>query len=163
MRRNSLLILLLGLALGVLSKWADHYSPVLADLTSGIQIWVFLSCAVALGSRTPARAALHVFLLLGGMVCAYYVTAVRMGGVWGRDHVIGWGIMSVLSVIPAWLVWFARGWSARAWVLRLGVLGFQVLAMFVLSGGVRGLDLAVILATAVLLLRNRSERNGKRR
>ena len=47
--------------------------------------------------------------------------------------------------------------------LVLGVLGFQVLAMFALSGGVRGLDAAVILATAVLLLRGKPEQGGRRR
>lgn len=156
--RNSLLVLLLGLALGVLSKWSDFYSPVLAALTSGVQLWVFLSCAAALGSRTPGRAALHVFLLLGGMVCAYYAAAVRMGGVWGRNFAIGWGIAAVLSVIPGWMVWFARGRSVRAWVLRLGVLGFQALAMFALSGGVNALDAAVITATAGLLLRGAAGR-----
>ena len=161
--RNSIVILLLGLALGVLGKWADFYSPFLAALTSGIQLWVLLCCAVALGSRTPGRAAFHVFLLLGGMVCAYYVTAVRMGGVWGRSYVIGWGITAALSVVPGYLVWFARGRNRRAWTLSLGVLAFQVLAMFVLSGGVNFLDIVVIAATAVLLLRDKLGRRKSKR
>ena len=69
--RNSLLVLLLGLTLGVLGKWADFHSPLLSDLTSGVQLWIFLGCVLALYSRTPRRAALRVVLLLGGMVAAY--------------------------------------------------------------------------------------------
>lgn len=107
--RNSLLILLLGVVLGALSKWADFHSPWLSELTSGVQLWIFLGCILALYSRTPRRAALHVFLLLGGMVGAYYVTALIMRGVWAKSFVIGWGIAAVLSAVPGYLLWYARG------------------------------------------------------
>ena len=150
--RNSLLILLLGLALGAVGKWSDCNSMLLADLTSGLQLWVLLCCALALGSRSPWRAGLHVFLLLGGMVCTYYLTAELMSVPWSESFLIGWGVVAALSPIPGFLVWYARGRSFRAWILCLGVLAFQILAMFVLSGHANLLDILLIAATAALLL-----------
>lgn len=53
--RNSLLILLLGITLGALGKWSDYHNMFLSNLTSGIQLWVLLDCALAGGTeRVPA-------------------------------------------------------------------------------------------------------------
>ena len=149
--RNSLLVLLLGLTLGVLGKWADFHS-LLSDLTSGVQLWIFLGCVLALYSRTPRRAALRVVLLLGGMVAAYYVTALVMRVAWSRSHAIGWGIAAAVSAVPGYLLWYAKGRTRRAWLLSLGVAAAQIAVMLALSGGVRVLDLAIILLTAAILL-----------
>lgn len=150
---RSALVLLAGLALGALSKWADYRSMFLADLTSGMALWVLLATAAALGSRSSWRAGLHVLLLLGGMVCAYYLTAEWMGVPWSRLFVIGWGLLAAVSPVFGFFVWYARGRGLHAWLLSLGVLGFQVLAALVFPGGVT--DAAVIPATAVLLLRDK--------
>lgn len=149
--RNSLLILLLGVVLGILSKWADFYSPLLSDLTSGVQLWIFLGCVLALYSRTALRAALHVFLLLGGMVVAYYTAAVLMGGAWTKQYLIGWGIAAVLSAVPGYLLWYAKGRTRRAWGLCAAALACQITVMLLLSGGVRVTDAAVIVLTAIVL------------
>ena len=159
--RNSLLILLLGVALGALSKWSDSHMAVwLAELTSGISLWILLAAAVALYSRTAMRAALNVFLLLGGMVGAYYLTAVLTNSVWGKDYLIGWGIAAVLAAIPGYLVWFAKGRSRRAWLLSLGVLAVQIALVIVLFQRVRIIDVVMILLTAAVLL---ADKVGPRR
>ena len=159
--RNSLLILLLGAALGALSKWSDnHMAAWLAELTSGISLWILLATAVALYSRTATRAALNVFLLLGGMVGAYYLTAVLTHSVWGKSFLIGWGVAAVLSAIPGYLVWFAKGRSKRAWLLSLGVLAVQIALVIVLFQRVRILDVVMILLTAAVLL---ADKVGPRR
>ena len=150
--RNSLLILLLGVVLGALGKWSDGYVAWLAELTSGISLWILLAAAVALYSRTAMRAALNVFLLLGGMVGAYYLTAVLTNSVWGKNYLIGWGVAAVLSVIPGYLVWFAKGRSRRAWLLSLGVVVVQIALVIVLFRTVRIFDVVTILLTAAVLL-----------
>ena len=104
---HSLLILLLGLALGAASRFADLHSVFFGDLTSGIALWIFLAAAVALGSRTPERAGLHAALLLGGMVAAYYAAAALLDGSWSKNYLIGWGAIALLSPIPGGMVWYA--------------------------------------------------------
>ena len=151
--RNSLLILLLGVGLGVLSKWSDDHMAVwLAEVTSGIALWVLLAVITALYSRTAERAALNVLLLLGGMVGAYYLTAMLTNSAWGKDFLIGWGIAALLSPIPGYLVWFAKGRSRRAWLLSAGVLAVQIILTVILFRSVRVLDAVIILLTAAVLL-----------
>ena len=151
--RNSVLILLLGIVLGALSKWSDgHMAVWFAEVTSGISLWIFLATVVALYSRTAKRAALNVLLLLGGMVGAYYLTAILTNGVWGKSFLIGWGIAALLSPIPGYLVWFAKGRSRRAWLLCVGVLAVQIALVIVLFRTVRIFDIVIILLTAVVLL-----------
>ena len=150
--RNSLLILLLGVALGALSKWSDGHIFWLAELTSGISLWILLATAVALYSRTAMRAALNVLLLLGGMVAAYYLTAMLTHSVWGKSFLIGWGIAALLSPIPGYLVWFAKGRSRRAWLLSAGVLVVQIALVIVLFRTVRIFDVVMILLTAAVVL-----------
>ena len=159
--RNSLLILLLGVVLGALSKWSDnHMAGWLAELTSGISLWILLATAVALYSRTAMRAALNVLLLLGGMVGAYYLTAMLTNSVWGKSYLIGWGAAAVLSAIPGYLVWFAKGRSRRAWLLSLGVAAVQIALVIVLFQRVRIFDVLMILLTAAVLL---ADKLGPRR
>lgn len=150
--RNSLLILLAGIVLGALGKWSDYHWMFLADLTSGVQLWVLLGCVIATWSQSCWRAGLNVFLLLGGMVASYYCTAELMDVPWSWPFLIGWSAAAVLSAGAGFLVWFGRGRSKQAWLICLGVLVLQVAAMFVLSGGVRVLDVVLIALTACVLL-----------
>lgn len=150
--RNSLLILLLGAALGALGKWSEGYVPWLSNLTSGIPLWILLATTAALYSRTAKRAALNVLLLLGGMAGAYYLTTELTGGVWGRNYLIGWGAAALLSPLPGYLVWFAKGRSRRAWLLSLGVVAVQIALVLVLFRTVRIFDIVMILLTAAVLL-----------
>lgn len=160
--RNSLLILLLGAALGTLSKWSDsHMALWLAEATSGISLWILLATVTALYSRTARRAALNVLLLLGGMVGAYYLTAALTGSVWGKNFLIGWGIAALLSPVPGYLVWFAKGRSRRAWALSLGVLAVQIALVAVLFRRVRVLDAVMILLTAAVLLADKLGKGGR--
>lgn len=145
--RNSLLILLLGVVLGVLGRWINGH----AALSTEIQILIFLGCVLALYSRTAPRAALHVFLLLGGVAAAYCTTAVLMGGTWTKQYLIGWGIAAVLSAVPGYLMWYAKGRTRRAWGLCALVLACQIAVMLLLSGGVRVTDAALIVLTAIVL------------
>lgn len=162
--RNSLLILLLGVVLGALSKWSDNHMAVwFAEVTSGISLWILLATAVALYSRTAMRAALNVFLLLGGMVGAYYLTAVLTNSVWGTSYLIGWGAAAVLSAVPGYLVWFAKGRSRRAWLLSLGVLAVQAALVIALFRTVRIYDAVMILLTAAVLLVDKVGPRGRGR
>lgn len=144
---NSLLILLLGVILGVLGRWINHSMA----LSSKIQILIFLGCVLALYSRTAPRAALHVFLLLGGMTAAYYTSAVLIGGTWTKQYLIGWGIAAVLSAVPGYLMWYAKGRTRRAWGLCAAALACQIAVMLLLSGSVRVTDAALIVLTAIVL------------
>ena len=81
----SILILLFGVALGVLSKWLDnmwindaiwwqHILGIidLRNVFSEFAIWLLIAIALSVYSSTPLRAALNVFLFFVGMCISYH-------------------------------------------------------------------------------------------
>lgn len=148
---SSLVVLLAGLLLGALSRWAGPQAPILAELTLRIALWVLLASAVALGSRTPLRAALHVPLLLGGMAAANYITAHMLGSTCPKSFLIGWGAAAVLSAVPGWLVWHAREEDRQAWLISACVVALQLAATLVVFREIKVSDLVVTALTAVML------------
>lgn len=151
--RNSLLILLLGIGLGIWCKWCDNQMAAwFAEVTSKISLWILLAVVTSLYSRTAKRAALNVLLLLGGMAGAYCLMAVLTNSVWGKSFLIGWGIVALLSPVPGYFVWFAKGRSRRAWLLSVGVLIVQTVLVIVLIRTVRIFDIVIIVLTAAVLL-----------
>ena len=147
---SSLLILLAGLLLGVLSKWVFLHTVTLSELVLQIALWIFLASAVALGSRSPLRAALHTLLLMGGMEAAYYIAAFLMG-VRAQNLLFGWVLTALLSPVAGWLIWHARGEDRWAWLVSVGVLAAQIGGTLVLFRRVRAADAVVIALTAVML------------
>lgn len=160
--RNSLLVLLLGVILGAVSKWADLHSPFLAELTSGIAVWVLLASAAALCSRSPARAGLHVLLLLGGMVAAYYAAAELLGSTWSEKFLFGWGVAAALSPGPGALIWYARRRDLLSWAVRAGVVAVQLGATWLLFRKIGLIDIAIVLVTAVMLSWGKTGRSRRR-
>ena len=160
-RRNSLLILILGIGMGIAAKWFDLHSEFFGTMFSNLAVWILLASAVSFHSRTPWRAGFHVLLFLGGMVVAYYAAAQAMGGVWSTTFLLGWGAAALLSPIPGYFVWYARGRSLRAWVLSVGVVVFQIAATILLFDKLRLSDALAVLLTAALLLRDKLGSGGK--
>lgn len=146
----SLLILAAGLLLGGITKWAYLHAAVLSELVLQIALWILLAAAVALGSRSPLRAALHVLLFLGGLETAYYIAACLMG-VRAQSLLLGWVMTALLSPVAGWLVWHARGDDRWAWLASAGVLAAQIGGTLVLFQKVRAADAIVIALTAVIL------------
>lgn len=158
----SLLILLAGLLLGGITKWAYLHAAALSEQVLQIALWILLASAVALGSRSPLRAALHVLLLLGGMETAYYMASWLMG-VRAQRLLFGWIITVLLSPIAGWLIWHARGEDRRAWLVSAGVLAAQIGGTLALFQKVRVADVVVIALTAAMLLAGKVKHLGSAR
>ena len=91
-------------------------------------------------------------LPLGGMVAAYYTTAVVLGGQGAKQYLFGWGPAAVLWAPPGFLWWFARGRPRGVGGLCVLALACKTAVMFLFSGGIRAVDVAVIVLTAAVLL-----------
>lgn len=139
-------VLLLGLALGVFAKWLDNLAPDstigwhrllealdLRNVFSGFAVWLVLALAVAVFSRSPARAALHTFLFFLGMCASYHLYTVLFSGFNPRRYMMIWYALTALSPLLGALCWFGKGKTLPSILIDACILA--VLAGFCFSIG----------------------------
>ncbi|MDE7229349.1 MAG: hypothetical protein K2N56_02610 [Oscillospiraceae bacterium] len=148
--------LVLGAAVGAVSKIADVYWEILSDVTSGICFWIFICVVICAFSKNPFRAAAYVFLFCAAMVAVYYPTAdiMRSMGIvsyavrYGKSYVRDWSIVAAVSPICAFFTWYAFGKGAFSWMIRIGIIVVMAAGMFLLPG-LMLFDVLFILGTII--------------
>lgn len=116
---STILILLLGIALGVLSKFLDSTAsnalpPILEYLDvrnflGRFAIWMLLGLCIAVYSPSPIRAAANVFAFFSGMVASYYAYSKWIAGFFPQSYALIWGGFAAISPLLAWICWYAKG------------------------------------------------------
>ena len=132
-----------GAVLGVLAKWLDalafdgavwwHRALETLDLgnfLSDMAFWLAAGLVIAAFSRSPWRAALHVFLFFAAMCGAYHAYSVLVCGFDPRGYMLIWYGLTLASPVPAAVCWYAKGNGPAAVVLAAGVMTVMTLACF---------------------------------
>lgn len=129
---RSLLILLLGIALGAFSKFLDctpsneslrilDYLDV-RNFLGRFAFWVFMGLWIAVSSGSARRAAVDVFLFFLGMVSSYYLYSKYVGGFFPRSYAMVWFGFTAVSPLLALPCWYAGGKGKVSFVLSLALL-----------------------------------------
>lgn len=115
----SILIFILGVILGVISKVLDTtpsnllpYFLEILDLRnffSRMGVWIFLAVVISVYSKSPIRSAINVFLLFVGMVGSYYLYTVLVAGFFPKSYMVIWVVMTAISPFLALVCWYAKG------------------------------------------------------
>ncbi len=168
---NTVLIFLLGICLGIFSKWLDNLSIDnsvwwqniidlldLRNVFSLFGIWIFIAVAISINSKTPLRASLNVLLFFIGMTTSYHLYTIYFSGFNPKNYMMIWYSITLLSPILAFICWYAKGNGK----ISLLISSFIITAMMLSSFSI-GLwyfdvnsiiDLLLFIGTIILLYSN---------
>lgn len=140
---NAVIFLVLGILLGILSKWLDnlaiddtiwwqHFIGLLdlRNFMSGFSVWLLLSLIIAVFSNAPLSAAVNVFLFLLGMTVSYHLYTVIFSGFNPMGYMMIWYGITLVSPILAFICWYARSRSFVSMLLSGIILSVMILSCF---------------------------------
>lgn len=140
---NSLLILILGIALGIFSKCLDNiainneiwWQNILEILNLGnvfseLGVWVFLALTISVLSKTPVRSAINVLLFFIGMTLSYHLYTIIFSGFNPKSYMFIWYGLTLFSPILAYISWYAKGNNKVSIVLSGGIIAIMMLLSF---------------------------------
>ena len=116
---NTIAVLILGIVLGVLSKFLDTVpsnklpffieSLDFRNFFGRLAIWVLIAVCISIYSNSSIRAALNVFAFFVGMVATYYLYSNFIAGFFPRSYAMIWFGLTAVSPLLAFVCGYAKG------------------------------------------------------
>ncbi len=139
----SILILLLGITLGIFSKWLDNtgindaiwWQRILGTIDLGnvfseFAIWLFIALAISVYCSSPLRAGLNVFLFFAGMCTSYHLYTIMFAGFNPDSYMMIWYGITLLSPVLAFICWFGKGKTKTSLIIDILILAVMMSVCF---------------------------------
>ncbi len=168
---NALLIFILGITLGIFSKWLDNLSIDntiwwqniidildLKNTFSLFGIWIFIAVAISVYSSTPKRAAINVLLFFIGMTVSYHLYTIYFSGFNPFNYMLIWYGITFISPVLAYITWHSKGNGKLSFIIRTFILSVMALSSFSIGSWYfdiySAIDLLLYIGTVLILHSN---------
>ena len=123
---NPIIIFIIGLILGIVSKLFDIYTEILGNIFSEFAVWILFGTLISIYSDNKKKAMINVFLFCIGMLITYYLTAHITHSVYGWTFIKGWTLFACVSPIFAYFTWMTKEKGFLPIIIRLGIIGVSI-------------------------------------
>ena len=164
----SILVLMLGIVLGVFSKWLDNMSINdaiwwqhilgvldLRNVFSEFAIWLLIALAISVYSSSPLRACLNAFLFFTGMCVSYHLYTIVFAGFNPQRYMMIWYGLTLLSPVLAFICWYGKGKTIVSVIIDILILAVMMSACFAIGflyfAVTRIINVIIFLGSVVIL------------
>ena len=144
--RNSMMIFLFGIALGVFSKWLDNLSLNdniwwqhilgildLGNVFSSLGVWILIAICISIYSNSPLRASINVFIFFLGMCVSYHIYTIAFAGFNPMNYMLIWYGITLISPFMAFVCWYAKGNGIIAFIIKVSIITVMILCSFAIG------------------------------
>ena len=144
--RNSMMIFLFGIALGVFSKWLDNMSLNdsiwwqhilgiidLGNVLSSLGVWILIAICISIYSNSPLRASINVFIFFLGMCVSYHIYTIVFAGFNPMNYMLIWYGITLISPFMAFVCWYAKGNGIIEFIIKVSIITVMILCSFAIG------------------------------
>ena len=144
--RNSIMIFLFGISLGIFSKWLDnlplnnsiwwqHILGILdlGNVFSSLGVWILISVCISIYSNSPLRASINVFIFFLGMCVSYHIYTIIFAGFNPMNYMLIWYAITLISPFMAFICWYAKGSGISAFIINVSIITVMILCSFAIG------------------------------
>lgn len=141
--KNSILIFILGIVLGVFSKWLDNLSLDssiwwhnilgildLRNVFSSLGVWILIALCISIFSNSPLRAGINVFIFFLSMCVSYHIYTIIFSGFNPMNYMLIWYGVTLISPIMAFICWYVNYDGIIGFIIRVLIITVMILYSF---------------------------------
>ena len=166
--KSQLLILLIGIILGILSKfldnlaiddsiWWQHIIGVLdlRNVLSEFPIWILIALIISIYSKTPLRSSINVLIFFLSMTISYHLYTILFCGFNPMRYMLIWYGITIISPILAYISWYSKKDNTLSIIISsiiisiMFILCFSIGLWYFYLNGI--INLLIFIATLVVL------------